>query len=166
MQNIYFCICKTICFAQVYVFAYAKVYTLYKTYSFAYAKYIVLRMYMVLHAALSPSKTFMKLMKHVLKDQLKVAKITMSLRWRLSQSPHVTLPPLMDNETVITWGYYIPDVRSNVIGSGKSEIPHRHVVLRGINICLFVCLNFLLFFLKIVRTIFLGFECRLSKIYV
>ena len=35
MQNIYFCICKTICFAQVYVFAYAKVYTLYKTYSFA-----------------------------------------------------------------------------------------------------------------------------------
>ena len=28
-------------FAQVYVFAYAKVYTLYKTYSFAYAKYIV-----------------------------------------------------------------------------------------------------------------------------
>ena len=51
MQIIYFCICKTICFAQVYVFAYAKVYTLYKTYSFAYAKYIVLRMYMVLHAA-------------------------------------------------------------------------------------------------------------------
>ena len=49
MQNIYFCICKTICFAQVYVFAYAKVYTLYKTYSFAYAKYIVLQMYMVLH---------------------------------------------------------------------------------------------------------------------
>ena len=45
MQNIYFCICKTICFAQAYVFAYAKVYTLYKTYSFAYAKYIVLRMY-------------------------------------------------------------------------------------------------------------------------
>ena len=43
MQNIYFCICKTICFAQVYVFASAKVYTLYKTYSFAYAKYIVLR---------------------------------------------------------------------------------------------------------------------------
>ena len=53
MQNIYFCICKTICFAQVYVFAYAKIYTLYKTYSFAYAKYIVLRMYMVLHAASS-----------------------------------------------------------------------------------------------------------------
>ena len=51
MQNIYFCICKTIWFAQVYVFAYAKVYTLYKTYSFAYAEYIVLRMYMVLHAA-------------------------------------------------------------------------------------------------------------------
>ena len=53
MQNIYVYICKTICFAQVYVFAYAKVYTLYKTYSFAYAKYIVLRMYMVLHAASS-----------------------------------------------------------------------------------------------------------------
>ena len=53
MQNIYFCIWKTICFAQVYVFAYAKAYTLYKTYSFAYAKYIVLLMYMVLHAALS-----------------------------------------------------------------------------------------------------------------
>ena len=51
MQNIYFCIWKTICFAQVYVFAYAKVYTLYKTYSFAYAKYIVLRMFIVLHAA-------------------------------------------------------------------------------------------------------------------
>ena len=51
MQNIYFCISKTIYFAQVYVFAYAKVYTLYKTYSFSYAKYIVLRMYMVLHAA-------------------------------------------------------------------------------------------------------------------
>ena len=51
MQDIYFCICKTICFAQVYVFAYAKVYTLYKTYSFAYAKYTVLRRYMVLHAA-------------------------------------------------------------------------------------------------------------------
>ena len=50
MHNIYFCICKTICFAQVYVFAYAKVYTLYK-HSLAYAKYIVLRMYMVLHAA-------------------------------------------------------------------------------------------------------------------
>ena len=33
------------------MFAYAKVYTLYKTYSIAYAKYIVLRMYMVLHAA-------------------------------------------------------------------------------------------------------------------
>ena len=49
-----FCICKTICFAQVYVFAYAKVYTLYKTYSFAYAKYIVLRMYMALHAATMP----------------------------------------------------------------------------------------------------------------
>ena len=42
---------QIICFAQVYVFAYAKVYTLYKTYSFAYAKCIVLRMYMVLHAA-------------------------------------------------------------------------------------------------------------------
>ena len=53
MQNMYFCICKTIWFAQVYVFAYAKVYTLYKTYSFAYAKYIVLQMYMVLHAATS-----------------------------------------------------------------------------------------------------------------
>ena len=51
MQNIHFCLCKTICFAQVYVFAYAKVHTLYKTYGFAYAKYIVLRMYMVLHAA-------------------------------------------------------------------------------------------------------------------
>ena len=51
MQNIYFYICKTMCFAQVYVFAYEKVYTLYKTYSFAYAKYIVLRIYMVLHAA-------------------------------------------------------------------------------------------------------------------
>ena len=47
MLNIYFCICKTLCFAQVYVFAYAKVYTLYKTYSFAYAKYKVLQMYMV-----------------------------------------------------------------------------------------------------------------------
>ena len=33
------------------VFAYAKVYTAHKTYSFAYAKYIVLQMYMVLHAA-------------------------------------------------------------------------------------------------------------------
>ena len=47
----YFFICKSICFAQVHVFAYAKIYTLYKTCSFAYAKYIVLRMYMVLHAA-------------------------------------------------------------------------------------------------------------------
>ena len=44
-------LCKTISFAQVYVFVYAKVYTLYKTYSFAYAKYVVLRVYMVLHAA-------------------------------------------------------------------------------------------------------------------
>ena len=44
MQNYMFC-------TSIYVFAYAKVYTLYKTYSFAYAKYIVLRMYMVLHAA-------------------------------------------------------------------------------------------------------------------
>ena len=44
-----------ICFAKVYVFAYAKVYTVHKTYSFAYTKYIVLQMYMVfmvLHAAL------------------------------------------------------------------------------------------------------------------
>ena len=32
MQNIYFYICKSICFAQVYVFVYAKVYTVYKTY--------------------------------------------------------------------------------------------------------------------------------------
>ena len=43
MQKYMFC--TSICFA------YAKVYTLYKTYSFAYAKYIVLRMYSVLHAA-------------------------------------------------------------------------------------------------------------------
>ena len=39
-----------------FFFAYAKVYTLYKTYSFAYTKYIVLRMYMVLHAAWSALK--------------------------------------------------------------------------------------------------------------
>ena len=52
MQNIYFCIYKTICFAQVYVFAYAKVYTLYKKYLVLHMQNnIILRMYIVLHAA-------------------------------------------------------------------------------------------------------------------
>ena len=47
-----FCIYKTICFAQVYVFAYAKVYTLYKKYLVLHMQNnIILRMYMVLQAA-------------------------------------------------------------------------------------------------------------------
>ena len=38
MQNIYFCICRTICYAQIYVFAYAKVIYLVQNVKFCICK--------------------------------------------------------------------------------------------------------------------------------
>ena len=50
--------CKTYIFASICFCICKSIYTLYKTYSFAYAKYIVLRMYMVLHAATACTRFF------------------------------------------------------------------------------------------------------------
>ena len=52
MQNIYLCICKTIGYVlHKYMFLHMQKYIPCTKHSFAYAKCIVLRMYMVLHAA-------------------------------------------------------------------------------------------------------------------